>query len=139
MRCHYDKSMFPEVRRAVQLYIRWLKRHYYLGDKISLYLINKYRIKCLMDNDYAFGTTFFPDDGSEIIIRIACGCKAEPVTVDEWDNYIGGVLSSLTHELTHVLYDPVETEYSERSLEWHCTRDANEILNQYARTHKHLV
>ena len=44
MRCHYDKSMFPEVRRAVQLYIRWLKRHYYLGDKISLYLIIKYRI-----------------------------------------------------------------------------------------------
>lgn len=139
MRCHYDKTMPAETKSAIQLYIRWLKRHYFLPNEIRVYFINKYKIDCLMDDGRAFGTTLFPDDCSEVIVRIACGHKKRPTSVDEWDNYIGGVLETLTHELTHVLYDSCDCRYSDRSLECRCTRDANELLDMYAATHKHLV
>jgi len=139
MRCHYDRALPAEVKKAIQQYIRWLKRHYYLRDKLSVWFINRYKIECWNDDDRVFGTTLFPDDNSDIIVRVACGYKSVPMNVEEWDNHIGGVLFTLTHEFTHVLYDSCDIEYSDRAIECRCTRNARELLCEYAATHEHLV
>jgi hypothetical protein len=137
LRLKFDKNVDSEVKRASKEYCNWLRKMYCFPIRVPIYIKLKERIKS-MNGEYVTGTFLGPyDKFVEPYIRIAAGDYQELLLKRGKDNALAGILSSITHELTHYFQWVNGFEQTYRSEEWQATYYSGCLVRIYADTREH--
>lgn len=137
LRIDYEKSVDPEVKRAIKEFVSWLRTEYIFPKRVRMYVKSARRIKA-KDGDLVCGTFFRPNHKDvEPYIRIATGDYIELLETRGKDNALSSIIWTIPHELTHYFQWLNDIELSLIGEERQAINYANKILDEYAETREH--
>ncbi len=137
LRFRYEKSVDPEVKRAITKFAKWLRSEYCFPIRIVVYVKGAKTIRAI-DGDQVSGTFFGPFSYfDEPYIRIATGDYRELENELGRDSALASILLSLAHELTHYYQWINNLDLTLIGEERQATRYADFILDEYAEVVDH--
>lgn len=137
LRVRYEKSVDPEVKRAIKECIWWLRSEYVFPKRVRLYVKSARRIKA-KNGEMVCGTFFRPADrNEEPYIRIATGDYIELLEKRGKDNALAAILYTLIHELTHYFQWLNDLDLTLIGEERQATNYSESIMSDYAETRDH--
>lgn len=137
LRVRYEKSVDPEVKRAIRECVCWLRSEYVFPKRVQLYVKSARRIRA-KNREMVCGTFFRPADrNEEPYIRIATGDYAELLEKRGKDNALAAILYTLIHELTHYFQWLNDLDLTLIDEERQATNYSESIMDDYAKTRDH--
>lgn len=137
LRAIYDKTLDPEVKRAIEDCISWLRNEYVFPKRVRIYIKADRRIKA-QNGEKVCGTFYRPGDrDAEPYIRIATGDYHELLVELGKDDALAAILWGVFHELTHYFQWLNDLDLTYIGEERQATNYANNILGMYAETRDH--
>lgn len=138
LRIRNDAGVDPEIKAAVIAFSKWIRQNYDFPVRIVVYIKNKKYIKA-MDGELVSATCFLPYSKSvEPYARVSVGDYEKVKEKRGRDNALAGILTSVTHELTHYFRWIDDSEYDDiKREERKACRLARKIVNDYATTREH--
>ena len=137
LRIKFDKNVDLEVKRSCKEFCKWLRKNYYFPMRIPIYIKSSPKIKAL-DGEYVSAIFFAPADKyEEPYIRISTGEYEKALMKYGKDNALGGILISISHELTHYFQWINDIELTEMGEERQVKSYAGFIIDEYSETREH--
>ena len=137
LRVRYEKEVDPEVKRAINDFVCWLRTEYVFPMRVIMYIKAARRIKAI-DGDMVCGTCFRPTDrNNEPYIRISTGDYPELLKKRGKDNALASILYTISHELTHYFQWLNDLELTLVGEERQATNYSSKIISNYAETRDH--
>ena len=137
LRVRYEPNVDPEVKRAINDCVRWLRSEYVFPKRVRIYVKAKRRIKA-KNGEMVCGTFFRPADrGQEPYIKIATGDYRELMDKRGKDNALAALLYTLFHELTHYFQWLNNLDLTLIGEERQATNYSKRIMFDYSETREH--
>lgn len=137
LRLHYDKSIHPEVKRAVNEYIKWLRTKYLFPKRVCIYVRSKKQIRA-RDGDFVSDIFFWPyNREDEPYINIATGNFEHQIIQRGKDDALASILFAVSANLTHYYRWLNDIQLTPIGEVRQATKYARMRLDEYAETRDH--
>ncbi len=137
LRCDADVS--EEVRNECKVFFKWLRREFDFPVRVPVYLKSTMKLKT-MDDDWAYGTFFAPDDRiNEPYIRIAVGDYETLKHKWDRDSALCTIVTCISHELTHYFQWINAIELTSRGMERQATMYSRYIIDEFSEVRDELL
>ena len=133
----YDKTVNPEVKRAISEFAVWIREEYYFPLRVVAYVKGTRRVKT-RDGENVVGIFYEPFSYSEEPhIKIATGDYEELLRKRKKDDVLASILTPLAHELTHYFQWINNIKLTPIGMERQASSYADYILYEYSQTRDH--
>ena len=137
LRVRCEKSIDPEVTRAIKECVKWLRSKYIFPKRVRVYVKASRRVMA-KNGEMVCGTFFRPADrDKEPYIRVATGDYMELLEQRGKDNALAAVLYTLIHELTHYFQWLNDLNLTLIGEERQATNYSRTIMFDYSETRDH--
>lgn len=99
---HFSKGVYPQLRKEIMLFLRWIRREYVFPRKVNIQISDKMFVRTFLTDEQVSASTFIPDNEKfKVLIRVSTGDYLFMVQNDGYRIAVCSILGSIAHELTH--------------------------------------